>query len=233
MTTFDYLYEFSETRKVLEDFFRTTNDDDHKSIDDYKSETDPYNSSTCAYIGQRLANNSIDDSFHAPNSANNYLTNDSGYKTKVTANEIELYLDSNSQSSGELAGCADTTEIEKHINQQHTRHFTLSPESTDFGSNCGDLDGSLNDTATTAPTDYGRLCTSMPILEDGLSSGHASDTDNNNSSLAINVNAKPDVDNVENIDEEKKCDGFFARRSSALNDMSENDSKSLVIINKK
>ncbi|XP_055625461.1 uncharacterized protein LOC129768056 isoform X6 [Toxorhynchites rutilus septentrionalis] len=35
--------------------------------------------------------------------------------------------------------------------------------------------GGTNDSAT----DYGRLYSSMPILEDGLSSGHASDTENN------------------------------------------------------
>ena len=33
--------------------------------------------------------------------------------------------------------------------------------------------------------DYGRLCSSMPVLEDGLSSGHASDTENNYSASNI------------------------------------------------
>lgn len=103
----------------------------------------------------------------------------------------ELY-DSNSRSSGELAD----TELEP--NQRHcSRHFTLSPETTDYDSNCGDLDSLSNDLncmgnvgnmtggiglsgSCSAVPDYSRLYTSMPVLEDGLSSGHASDTENNN-----------------------------------------------------
>lgn len=88
-----------------------------------------------------------------------------------------MYLDSNSHSSGELAD----TELDHHTKQASSRHFTLSPESTDFDSNCGDLDSSLNEPVS--GPDFGRLYTGMPILEDGLSSGHASDTDNNNSNF--------------------------------------------------
>lgn len=106
-------------------------------------------------------------------------------------NDGELY-DSNSRSSGELAD----TELE--TNQRRcSRHFTLSPETTDYDSNCGDLDslsndlngcignvggmggGGLSGSGAIIP-DYSRLYTSMPVLEDGLSSGHASDTENNN-----------------------------------------------------
>jgi len=61
--------------------------------------------------------------------------------------------------------------------RRHSRNFTLSPETTDYDSNCGDLDSLSND--INCPTDYGKLYTSMPVLEDGLSSGHASDTENN------------------------------------------------------
>lgn len=38
---------------------------------------------------------------------------------------------------------------------------------------------SLSNDINCATTDYGKLYTSMPVLEDGLSSGHASDTENN------------------------------------------------------
>lgn len=103
-------------------------------------------------------------------------------------NEIELYLDSNSRSSGELAD----TELDQNI-RGTSRHYTLSPESMDYDSNCGDLDSLSNDihvnggsvgggggSVNISVTDYARLYTSMPILEDGLSSGHASDTEKNN-----------------------------------------------------
>lgn len=102
-------------------------------------------------------------------------------------------MDSNSRSSGDLAD----TELEMAQHQRYSRHFTLSPETTDYDSNCGDLDSLSNDLngciglnshymAATAlnggssMTDFSRLYTSMPVLEDGLSSGHASDTENNN-----------------------------------------------------
>lgn len=108
--------------------------------------------------------------------------------------DVELYLDSNSRSSGELAD----TELETN-QRRYSRHFTLSPETTDYDSNCGDLDSLSNDingcggglssnggmiaglssTGQIIP-DFARLYTSMPVLEDGLSSGHASDTENNN-----------------------------------------------------
>lgn len=37
--TFDYLYEFSETRKVLEEFFKGNPDDDEKRFTDYTTES--------------------------------------------------------------------------------------------------------------------------------------------------------------------------------------------------
>lgn len=114
-------------------------------------------------------------------------------------NDVELYLDSNSRSSGELAD----TELETN-QRRYSRHFTLSPETTDYDSNCGDLDSlsneingcgvglsstggmiaGLSSTGQIIP-DFARLYTSMPVLEDGLSSGHASDTENNNRDLMV------------------------------------------------
>lgn len=99
-------------------------------------------------------------------------------------------------SSGDLG------ETEVGLQVGHSRNFTLSPETTDCDSNCGDLDsdvslmlmendmrpssgllGSTGDLAV--PSDSLRLYSSMPVLEDGLSSGHASDTDNNNSTVML------------------------------------------------
>ncbi|XP_053682367.1 uncharacterized protein LOC128732926 isoform X2 [Sabethes cyaneus] len=120
------------------------------------------------------------------------------------AQDIELYIDSGSRSSG-----GRESEADHHLHQQQHQHlqedsklrnFTLSPETTDYDSNCGDLDsevslryigneyglsGDLNGLPGhisghgDGGTDYARLYSSMPILEDGLSSGHASDTENN------------------------------------------------------
>ncbi|KAM7348276.1 X11L isoform 2-T6 [Cochliomyia hominivorax] len=210
--TFDYLYEFSETRKVLEEFFKA-NPEDEKRFTDFTESGDDMGSCDThheymhhhddenkhieqAYIGQRLARIPKDELYlvhrsptkkqkqitqqqlqqHQPppqqqqqqhfqqQCDNNIVYNDN--------NDIELYIDSNSRSSGDLAD----TELEANL-RHHSRNFTLSPETTDYDSNCGDLDSLSNDINCT--TDYGKLYTSMPVLEDGLSSGHASDTENN------------------------------------------------------
>ncbi|XP_018796754.1 PREDICTED: amyloid beta A4 precursor protein-binding family A member 1 isoform X3 [Bactrocera latifrons] len=184
---FDYLYECSETRKVLEDFFKA-NSEDEKRFTDYTESGDDVGSCDThmeyeqererereegkhmeqAYIGQRLARipkeelNMIHRSPRKQPCESVYNEN----------NDIELYIDSNSRSSGDLAD----TELEANL-RRHSRNFTLSPETTDYDSNCGDLDSLSND--INCPTDYGKLYTSMPVLEDGLSSGHASDTENN------------------------------------------------------
>ncbi|XP_066258835.1 amyloid-beta A4 precursor protein-binding family A member 2-like isoform X9 [Euwallacea similis] len=99
-------------------------------------------------------------------------------------------------SSGDLG------ETEVGLQVGHSRNFTLSPETTDCDSNCGDLDSEVslmlmeNDLAPSGgllgsntdlavPGDTLRLYSSMPVLEDGLSSGHASDTDNNNPTVML------------------------------------------------
>ncbi|XP_031632124.1 dentin sialophosphoprotein isoform X4 [Contarinia nasturtii] len=210
-TTFDYLYEFSETRKVLEDFFKCPTNDEEKKIADCFNESDTGSlenlneidekNMDANYIGQRLAKvpttNNKDynntSSYQSPKSryANNYTHQQSD---EYENNDVELYLDSNSRSSGELAD----TELEMNQQRRYSRHFTLSPETTDYDSNCGDLDSLSNDlngcigmnshcltgsglnSSSGVIPDYSRLYTSMPVLEDGLSSGHASDTENNN-----------------------------------------------------
>lgn len=117
-------------------------------------------------------------------------------------------------SSGDLG------ETEVGLQVGHSRNFTLSPETTDCDSNCGDLDSEVSlmlmenelgqssgllglkrihffvlrlpffkslGSATDLPiqNDSLRLYSSMPVLEDGLSSGHASDTDNNNPTVML------------------------------------------------
>ncbi|GAB0087184.1 amyloid-beta A4 precursor protein-binding family A member 1 isoform X1 [Sergentomyia squamirostris] len=175
-TTFDYLYEFSETRKVLEEFFKCPEDESERAKSSssefiphgYHNQLDSVQDH--CYIGQRLAQKSSQET-----------PTRKIREEEFDHNDIELYLDSGSRSSGELAD----TELEHNV-RRHSRNFTLSPETTDYDSNCGDLDSLSNDINGMIP-DFNRLYTSMPVLEDGLSSGHASDTENNNPSIGIDI----------------------------------------------
>lgn len=72
----------------------------------------------------------------------------------------------------------------------HSRNFTLSPETTDCDSNCDSEASSLLTVdpppQPPRPGPLGSvLYSSMPVLEDGLSSGHTSDTDNNNPTVSL------------------------------------------------
>lgn len=93
--------------------------------------------------------------------------------------------------------------------RRQSKNFNYSPDTTDYDSNYGDFDFESespmrfltsdyanvqqfnSSAAATIPSatvdlsggpinNYARYCTSMPVLEDGLSSGHASDSENNN-----------------------------------------------------
>jgi len=59
----------------------------------------------------------------------------------------------------------------------HSRNFTLSPETTDCDSNDIESEVSLENEGSMHSSGGGRLYGSMPVLEDGLSSGHASDAE--------------------------------------------------------
>lgn len=102
------------------------------------------------------------------------------------------FLDLSADTTGSTEDLGDTEVGGLQVG--HSRNFTLSPETTDCDSNCGDLDsevsllllesegptGGSSDNPNQLAPDSMRLYSSMPVLEDGLSSGHASDTDNNN-----------------------------------------------------
>lgn len=111
--------------------------------------------------------------------------------------DVDYFLDSASRSSGGgiggiSGGCGNGLSAggidgldndAKHLQRSDSRCFRYSPETTDYDSNCGDLDslsGDFNIGNNSYPNNYSKYYASMPILEDGLSSGHASDTENNN-----------------------------------------------------
>ncbi|KMZ10348.1 uncharacterized protein LOC6726282 isoform X2 [Drosophila simulans] len=230
--TFDYLYEFSETRKVLEEFFKA-NPEDEKRYTDYTTESGddvasspqeyPATPMEQAYIGQRLARIPKDELYMVHRSPTKKPPSDQNPATAYQEhNDIELYIDSNSRSSGDLAD----TELEANL-RRHSRNFTLSPETTDYDSNCGDLDSLSND--INCPTDFGKLYTSMPVLEDGLSSGHASDTENNASVVCDKQHSSQSQPVHENNGNGERLDTDYNVMSASLATLTTDASQSALI----
>ncbi|KAK2582138.1 hypothetical protein KPH14_004502 [Odynerus spinipes] len=199
-STFDYLYEFSETRKVLEEFFKCPPPSKEKenSIESFPFQDLDYElrrQGGSAYVGQRLAS--------GPPPTEEVMVHESPKKQRSdfpqnTGEHENNFLD----LSVGTGSSEDLGETEVGLQVGHSRNFTLSPETTDCDSNCGDLDseaslmmmdnelmpasgllGSVGDLGNNS--DSLRIYTSMPVLEDGLSSGHASDTDNNNPTVML------------------------------------------------
>ncbi|PNF35546.1 hypothetical protein B7P43_G04105 [Cryptotermes secundus] len=210
-TAFDYLYEFSETRKVLEEFFKCppapSGEETNSAAGDFQFQELDYElrrQAGSAYVGQRLAKGpSHQDSLEqgviedgtSPSKLTSITTPQQADLDTLEEQDVETeghFLDLSADTTGSTEDLGDTEVGGLQVG--HSRNFTLSPETTDCDSNCGDLDsevsllllesegptgGSIDNPNQLAP-DSMRLYSSMPVLEDGLSSGHASDTDNNN-----------------------------------------------------
>ncbi|XP_077286654.1 uncharacterized protein LOC143911524 isoform X13 [Arctopsyche grandis] len=236
--TFDYLYEFSETRKVLEEFFKCpkSNDIDHDTgtlddindfqdldyelrrhqkrtdddiilgdgdvgepedgdIEDGDERADSRNAGSW-YVGQRLAKprvpaHTMQDSPQTRHNHTNFLglqQDCDPYEPEVNLVELSVGTGSSGSGSRERRGGGMGGTVQGTIGvptQQPPHRFTLSPETTDCDSNCGDLDSEVslmlmeNEIGANNNCNSIRVVPCMPVLEDGLSSGHASDVDNN------------------------------------------------------
>lgn len=86
--------------------------------------------------------------------------------------------------------------------RRQSKNFNYSPDTTDYDSESSmrfissDYPSipTINASSATVEisggpitTNYTRYCTSMPVLEDGLSSGHASDNENNNNNIPVSL----------------------------------------------
>lgn len=117
-------------------------------------------------------------------------------------NDIDVL--NNSRNRGNKNSSGNNNNSYKNNSRRQSKNFHYSPDTTDYDSNYGDFDSESSlrflateyganvpiiNPATSQTIDMncpnvnsysGRYYTSMPVLEDGLSSGHTSDTENNN-----------------------------------------------------
>jgi hypothetical protein len=149
-----------------------------------------------------------------------YLDSASRSSLENVDNDIELD-NANGKHSRRLSKSVNSSYF-----RRQSKNFHYSPDTTDYDSNYGDFDfesesslrflatdhsnmPTFNTTASaTVPSatvdlsggpinNYARYCTSMPVLEDGLSSGHASDNENNNQvSSSIDINTLNKRNNI-------------------------------------
>ncbi|XP_055841948.1 uncharacterized protein LOC129909033 isoform X2 [Episyrphus balteatus] len=318
-STFDYLYEFSETRKVLEEFFECPSTDDkpiengsdvdsidiqyefHSNVnreDDDDIALPPQldhifsvqsghmnNKSPSMDENYRPVDDDVegndddddDDDSESPQpvpvvvanscspvkpqqnqhhvvkqqQSNFYNTNGVGgggggildnRRTLTRDNDklvqyrrdIDFFLESASRSSGDQMDSQDGI----NHNPVQPRSYRCSPETTDYDSNCGDLDslsGEFNGVSTYCnyPKCY---TTSMPVLEDGLSSGHTSDTENNNrpvqmGGISMLMDPKRNQDNSNHVKSNRaspNVDAFTTINESPVNGQLDNSGRDSV-----
>lgn len=193
---FDYLYEFSETRKVLEEFFKSgaeNHDTQQLQFQDLEYELRrriPVSEQSNTYVGGM------------------HLSNEDVHKSSQLSPHKH---DSSSDGSRCLAG------VHQSCVGRYSRNVTLSPEVTD----CEDA-GIGSDGESSSMVDGQHLiplCSvtsiTMPVLEDGLSSGHTSDTDNNNPTVLLMKRQISEIEReiIERTNRVSKCNSSDANAS--------------------
>lgn len=219
-------FEFSETRKVLEEFFdphqhqelqqqkllefqqRSKRQQVEKvlPLDDLVNYDGNAPQASATYIGQRLAAlKQIQQKQHYQHQLQQQYENRSMIE-EACASEITkpvLQLHENVISEEDLD--------DHNFYSYNQNNFTMSPETTDYESNCEDIDSDFslrysslaNESNGQEPGRPFRDSSTleMPVLEDGLSSEHNSDTENNN----VDVEGSPN--NFNQLASDSNVDG--------------------------
>ncbi|XP_063395628.1 uncharacterized protein LOC134680427 [Cydia fagiglandana] len=182
---FDYLYEFSETRKVLEEFFRCPAVAGHTQLNtndeivnfqelDYELRRQTQDCPSENGVEGSDAEWPHTDTLDSPHTAHNH-TNFLGLQQ-----QRECYGEPNVAAL--RVGSAWSGSASPAAPPPRTRApLALSPETSDEGSDLSLIIMENELSEMKVQMDASRVVvTHLPIVEDGLSSGHASDNDNNN-----------------------------------------------------
>ncbi|CAH1639453.1 unnamed protein product [Spodoptera littoralis] len=170
---FDYLYEFSETRKVLEEFFRCPTNAGQPQINNLIANDEIVNFQELDYELRRQPQECPSENGLEGGSESEWphvrTTQQPG--TYTTPNVRELSVGAAWSGSGSPTGARPDVP------------FALSTDSSDSGSDRSLslmlMENELSEMKVVMDTSR-VVVTHLPVVEDGLSSGHASDNDNNN-----------------------------------------------------
>ncbi|KAF4514237.1 UNVERIFIED_CONTAM: hypothetical protein B566_EDAN019516, partial [Ephemera danica] len=212
---YDYLYEFSETRKVLEEFFKPSSpppQQQQQSENFHELDYNLHRQAGNSYVGQRLAKDGASPGAEARNEEPSSPPRQQQHKAGGTPDLISLrdhedaspahvvsvtvtsheFINTEQETMHDAAAVEeDLAETEVGLQVGHSRNFTLSPETTDCDSNDIESEVSLENEGSMHSSGGGRLYGSMPVLEDGLSSGHASDAEDSPTLPATQMSAVP------------------------------------------
>ncbi|XP_028167857.1 uncharacterized protein LOC114358171 isoform X3 [Ostrinia furnacalis] len=197
---FDYLYEFSETRKVLEEFFRCPAVTGHAQLNsndeivnfqslvqdlDYelRRQTQECPSENGLEAGSESEWPHVTDTLDSPHTAHNH-TNFLGLQQQRSVSRYPEPNVSELSVGAAWSGSASPAAPARRERERDRVPFALSSDTSDSGSDLSlmIMENDLAEMKANAiQMETARVVvTHLPVVEDGLSSGHASDTDNNN-----------------------------------------------------
>ncbi|XP_026320002.1 uncharacterized protein LOC113230332 isoform X2 [Hyposmocoma kahamanoa] len=199
---FDYLYEFSETRKVLEEFFRcpatgqqmNSNDEivNFQDLDyELRRQTQDCPSENGLEGGSESEWPHVTDTLDSPHTAHNH-TNFLGLQQ-----QREQYPEPNVSELSVGAAWSGSASPAPARRDVQRGPFALSPDTSDTGSDLSLILMENELSEMKGQMDSNRVVvTHLPIVEDGLSSGHASDTDNNNQMLSLQAHTSVIIEEI-------------------------------------
>ncbi|KAJ8736636.1 hypothetical protein PYW08_007292 [Mythimna loreyi] len=192
---FDYLYEFSETRKVLEEFFRCPTNAGQPQINNLIANDEIVNFQELDYELRRQpqecpSENGLEggsdsdwphvtDALDSPHQAHNH--------TNFLGLQVRSWGAGGAYPAPDVRSLSVGAAWSAHGSPAAARAdvpFALSSDSSDSASDDRSLslmlmENELSEMKVVMDTNR-VVVTHLPVVEDGLSSGHASDTDNNN-----------------------------------------------------
>ncbi|XP_038208306.1 uncharacterized protein LOC119829729 isoform X7 [Zerene cesonia] len=200
-TAFDYLYEFSETRKVLEEFFRcpqqqNSNDEivNFQELD-YELRRQTQDCPSENGIEGSDVEWPLADTLHSPHTAHNH-TNFLGLQQqrgRYNAPDMSALRATHSAA----ADACEPPDVDSVCASPAVRDALALSSASDTPS---DLSLALMENELSemkVQMELNRVVGAhMPVVEDGLSSGHVSDSDNNNQILSIPAHSPMKIEEI-------------------------------------